>query len=158
MHLVSNGRRFHEGIFLPADLLGKGDEVRLCCIAHKNKTKKPILWTNILLEAPLPQYCSCTTIRNSAITPDSPLIRTFTTLRSTLCCSHHSVAKRQQFSCLLGTATLSLKSENVVPGRWICYFSYSYCGQVSFLLLSSMSSTRTYEHFPNNLLRCNVFF
>ena len=33
-----------------------------------------------------------------------------------------SVAKRQQFSCPLGTATLSLKFENVVPGRWICSF------------------------------------
>ena len=152
MHLVSNGRRFHEGIFLPADLLGKGDEVRLCCIAHKNKTKKPILWTNILLEAPLPQYCSCTTIRNSAITPDSPLIRTFTTLRSTLCCSHHSVAKRQQFSWSLGSATLSLKLENVVPGRWISYFSYMLSPRTFFLL------DRTYEHFSKNLVRrCNVF-
>ena len=55
--------------------------------------------------------------RNSAITPALPLIRKSTTLRSTLWCSHYSVAKRQQFSCPLGTATLSLKLKNVVLGR-----------------------------------------
>ena len=41
------------------------------------------------------------------------------------------MAKRQQFSCDLGTATLSLKLENVIPGCWICFFSY--CGQVFFV-------------------------
>ena len=53
--------------------------------------------------------------RNSAATPASPLIRKSTTLRSTLWCSHYSVAKRQQFSYPLGTASLSLKMENADP-------------------------------------------
>ena len=39
--------------------------------------------------------------RSSPKTPASPLIRKSTTLRSTLWCSHYSVAKRQQFSCPL---------------------------------------------------------
>ena len=76
-----------------------------------------------------------TTFRDSAITPASPLIRKSTTLRSTLWCSYYSVAKRQQFSCPLGIATVSLKLENVVPGRWVC--SFSYCGQVFFFICSS---------------------
>ena len=62
-----------------------------------------------------------TTFRNSAITPASPLIKKSTTLRSSLWCSHCSLAKRPQFSCPLGTATLSLKLENVVPDCWICF-------------------------------------
>ena len=57
---------------------------------------------------------SGTTFRNSAITPAK-----CTTRRWTLSCSHHSVAKRQQFSCPLRTATLSLKCEYVVPEGWI---------------------------------------
>ena len=36
-------------------------------------------------------------------------------------------------SLYVGTATLSLKLASVVPGRWIC--SFSYCGQAFFLLL-----------------------
>ena len=45
-----------------------------------------------------------------------------TTPRWTLWCFHYSsVTKRQQFSCPLGTATPSLKFEDVVLGRWICY-------------------------------------
>ena len=64
-----------------------------------------------------------------------------TTLRSSLWCSHCSVAKRQQFSCSLGTATLSLKLENVVPGCWICFFSY--CGQV-FFYCSSIGEQYSY--------------
>ena len=72
-----------------------------------------------------------TTFRISAITPASPLIEKSTTLQSSLWCSHCSVARRQQFSCPRGTATLSLKVENVVPGCWICFLSYC-CGQVFF--------------------------
>ena len=102
----------------------------LCCIAHKKKSEKPIFRTNPRLEAPLPPFFLRTTFRISAITPASPLIEKSTTLRSSLWCSHCSVAKRQQFSCPLGTATLSLKLENVVPGCWICFLSY--CGQVVF--------------------------
>ena len=43
--------------------------------------------------------------------------------------------------CPLGTAALSLKFENVVPGRWVC--SFSYCGQLLFHCSVSMSSTST---------------
>ena len=73
------------------------------------------------------------TFRNFAITPASSLIPKSTTMRPTLWNSRYSsVAKRRQFSCPLGTATLSLKLENMVPGRWICsstevvvkYFAY----------------------------------
>ena len=70
-------------------------------------------------------------LRVSAVTPASRLLEKSTTLRSSIWCSHCSVAKRQQFSCPLGTATLSLKLENVVQGGWICFLSYC-CGQVFF--------------------------
>ena len=105
------------------------------CVAlpRKKKTKSTKLRRNSHLDAPLPRvFCvRYLVIRNSAITPASPLILKCTTLRWTLWCSHYSVAKRQQFSCpLVRTATLSLKFENVVPGRWI--FSFSYCGQLFF--------------------------
>ena len=110
----------------------------------------PNLRRNLHLESPLPRFFLCTTFRDSAITPASPLIRNSTTLRWTLWCSHYRVAKRQQFSCPLGTAILSLKFENVVPGRWVCCFPYR--GQVFFLTAPpSMSSTRTYVHFSTNI-------
>ena len=64
-------------------------------------------------------YFFCVRLRNSAITPASPLTQKSTTLRWILWWSHYSVAKRQQFSCALSTATLSLKFENVVPEGWI---------------------------------------
>ena len=84
-------------------------------------------------------FFSATMCRNSAITPASPLIRKFTTLRSTMWCSYYSVVKRQQFSCPVGTAALSMRLENVVPDRWICLCS---CwGQVVFTAPPSMSST-----------------
>ena len=118
-----------------------GRQVHLCCIAHKKKCEKPIFRTNPRLEAPLPPFFLRTTFRTSVITPASPLIKKSTTLRSSLWCSHCSVAKRQQFSCPLGTATLSLKLENVVPGRWIC--SFSYCDQV-FFYCSSLHEQYSY--------------
>ena len=123
----------------------------------QKKSEKTIFRTNPRLEAPLPPIFLRTTFRHSAITPASPPIEKSTTLRSSLWCSHCSVAKRQQFSCPLGTVTLSLKLENVVPGCWICFFSY--CGQVFFLLLlhrwAALVRTST---FQKNLVRCNVFF
>ena len=60
---------------------------------------------------------------NSARTPAPPSIQMCTTLRWTLWCCHYSMAKRQQFSCPLRTATLSLKFDNVVPQGWIYFFS-----------------------------------
>ena len=115
------------------------------CVASptKKKSEKPIFRTNPRLEAPLPPFFFRRTYHISAITPASPLIEKSTTLRSSLWCSHCSVAKRQQFSCPLETATLSLKSENVVRGCWICFLSY--CGQVFFLTRPSMSSTHSYH-------------
>ena len=87
----------------------------------QKKNEKPIFRANPRLEAPLPPFILGTTFRNSAVTPASTLIKKSTTLRSSLWCSHCSVAKRLQFSCPLGTATLSLKLDNVVPGCWICF-------------------------------------
>ena len=98
----------------------------------QKKSEKPIFRTNPRLEAHLPPFFLRMTFRNSAITRASPLIKKSTTLRLSRWCSHCSVAERQQFSCPLGTATSSLKLENVVPGFWICFFSY--CDQVFFLL------------------------
>ena len=46
-------------------------------------------------------FFSRMTFRNFAKTPASTLIGNSTSLRSTLWCSHYSVAKRQQFSCPL---------------------------------------------------------
>ena len=70
---------------------------------------------NLRLEAPLPVFFSCTTFRYSATTSATLWIPKCTTRRWTLRCSNYSVAKRQQFSYALCTATLSLKFENVVP-------------------------------------------
>ena len=64
-------------------------------------------------------YFSCTTFRRSATTSTALLIPKCTTRRSSLRCSNYSVAKRQQFSCALSTATSSLKFENVVPEDWV---------------------------------------
>ena len=64
-------------------------------------------------------YFSCTTLRRCATTSATLLIPKCTTRRWTPRCSNYSVAKRQQFSCALSTATLSLKFENVVPEGWI---------------------------------------
>ena len=91
----------------------------LCCTAHKKNVISPIFCTNLRLEAPLPVYFSCTTIHRSVTTLATLLIPKCTTRRWTLRCSNFSVAKRQQFSCALSTATLSLKFENVVPEGWI---------------------------------------
>ena len=77
--------------------------------AHKKKSFRRFFGTNVRLEAPLPVYFSCTTFRHSATTSATLLIRKCTNRRWTLRCSHYSVAKRQQFSCPLSTATLSLK-------------------------------------------------
>ena len=90
----------------------------LCSTAHKKKVISPIFCTNLRLEAPLPVCFSCT-FRRSATTSATLLIPKCTTGRWTLRCSNYSVAKRQQFSCVLSTATLSLKFENVVPEGWI---------------------------------------
>ena len=84
----------------------------------------PIFCTNLRLEAPLPVYFSCTTFRRSATTLATLLIPKCTTRRWTLRCSNYSVANRQQFSCRLSTATLSLKFENVVPDGWIRLFPF----------------------------------
>ena len=66
----------------------------------------------------------------------------------TLRCSNYSVAKRQQFSCVLSTATLSLKFENVVPEGWIWFFPcYIW---VIFLLL--------YEHVRVRVVAFFIFF
>ena len=133
----------------------------LCCIAHTHERKLilRILRVNPRLEAPLSPFFWRTTFRNSTITPALPLIRKFTTLRSSRWCSHFSVAKRHQFYCplLVSTATLSLKFENVFADRSIR--TLSYCGRVFFFAaLPSMSSTRNYEYFSKMLLPCNVFF
>ena len=120
----------------------------LCCIAHKKKKKKKASDKSSTGSTSTPVF---TIFRNSAIAPASPLIRKSTTLRPTLWCSNCSVTKRQQFSCPLGTATLSLKWVNVVPGRWIC--SLSYRGRIFLTAPTWMSSSRTYEYFSNSFVR-----
>ena len=91
----------------------------------------PIFCTNLRLEAPLPEvYFSCTTFRRFATTSATLLIPKWTTRRWTLRWSNYSVAKRQQFSCALSTATSSLKFENVVPEGWIWFFPVLYLGHI----------------------------
>ena len=58
-------------------------------------------------------------VRHPATTSATVLLPKCTTRRWTLRCSNYSVAERQQFSCALSAATLSLKFENVVQGGWI---------------------------------------
>ena len=60
-----------------------------------------------------------TTFRRSATTSATRLFPKSTTRRWTLRWSNYSVAKRQQFSYTLSTATLSSEFENVVPVGWI---------------------------------------
>ena len=83
----------------------------------------PIFCTNLRLEAPVPVYFSCT-FHRSAATSATLLVPKCTTWRWTLRCSNYGVAKRQQFSCALSTATSSLKFENVVPEGWIWFFPF----------------------------------
>ena len=107
----------------------------------------PIFCTDPRLEAPLPVYFSCTTFRRSATTSATLLIPKCTTRRWNLRCSYYRVAKRQQFSCDLSTATLSLKFEDVVPEGWIRFFPcYIY---VIFLLL--------YEHVRVRVMAFSFF-
>ena len=126
-------RRFHNNVHM----------FHLRCIAHKKKSEDVIFRTNTRLESPLPPLFLRTTFRNFRHNSGDA------TPRSSLWCSHCSVAKRQQFSCPLGTATLSLKLENVVLGCWICgsrlldLFSLVLWPSVFLTAPPSMSSTRT---------------
>ena len=102
----------------------------------------PIFCTNLRQEAPLPVYFSCTTFRRSATTSATLLIPKCTTRRWTLRCSNYSVAKRQQFSCALSTATLSLKFENVVPEGWILIFPALYLSNIFTAVRARTSTSR----------------
>ena len=93
------------------------------------------------IETPLPVYFSCTTFRRSATTSATLLIPKCTTRRWSLRCSNYIVAKRQQFSCALSTATSSLNFENVVPEGWTRFFP-SYL-KVIFLWLYEHVHTST---------------
>ena len=79
----------------------------LCCTSHKKRMFRQFFeqihnWKHLFLCIFLVRHSVI-----SAITPVTPLIRKCTTRRWTLRCFHHSVAKRQQFSYPLRTATLS---------------------------------------------------
>ena len=106
----------------------------------KNSKVVAKLRRNTDLEPPLPlQYLS--TIFRSAITPASQQIRKRTTLRWGRRCSHYSAAKRQQFWWPVNTATVSLQSENVLPGRWI--LSVVYCRPIFFSCCSGCSADQS---------------
>ena len=126
----------------------------------QKKSEKPIFRTNPRLEAHLPPFFLRMTFRNSAITRASPLIKKSTTLQSSLCCSHCSVAKRQQFSCPLGTAIFV--AEVGKCGSRLLDTGYVFLvlwPSVFFTAPLSMSRTRTYEYFKKiSYTRCNVFF
>ena len=53
--------------------------IHLCCTAHKNNAISPIFCTNLPLEARLPVHFSRTTLRHSATTSVTLLIRKCTT-------------------------------------------------------------------------------
>ena len=112
------------------------------CIAHKKNLKSRFSrQIHDWLEAPLPPFFLRTTFRNSAITPASSLIKKSTSLRSSLWCSHCSVAKRQQFSCSLGTAILSFKVGKYVS-RLLDFF---YCTVAQcFFCCSSVDEQHSY--------------
>ena len=93
-----------------------------CCVASptKKEKEKKRFWNKSTTGSTLPLYISCisyvvrTTFRNSAVSPATP-IQKRTTRRSSLnVLFYHSVAKQQQHSCPLRSATLSLKFENMV--------------------------------------------
>ena len=99
------------------------DAWSITCVAPPTKKMsfRRFFCTNLRLEGPLPVYFSCTTFRHrhSATTSATLLILKYTTRGWTRRCSNYSVAKLQQFSCALSTATLSLKFENVALQGWI---------------------------------------
>ena len=127
----------------------------LSVFAFRNATEtethieKPILGANPRLEAPLPPSFLRTMFRNAATTPASPLIRTFTTPRLTFPCPHYTVAKRQQFSCPPGTATLLLKLKNVVLG--LVGFVLSRTVAKHFLYWSSIDEHYSYIQVRKSL-------
>ena len=98
----------------------------LTCVALPSKKKdiSPTFCTNLPLEAPLPVYFSCiydvpSFCHDSSHTSDPKM--------------HHPVMDSLVLSLQCGKATavfvssrhrVSLKLENVVPGRWILSFSY----------------------------------
>ena len=84
-------------------------------------------------------YFSCTTIRRSVTTSATLLIPKCTTRRWTLRRSNHSVAKRQQFSCALSTATLSLSLK-----MWFQRVGFDFSRSMSKYYF--YCCTGTYEH------------
>ena len=129
---------------------------RLVMHIPPKKKKKSILGTNPRLEAPLPPFFLRTIFRNSAITPDSPHPKV-----------HHPAIDSLVLSLQCGKAAAVF-----VPSRCRDFVAeVGKCGSrsldllflvlwpsVSFTASPSMSSTRTYEYFSKNLLRCNVIF
>ena len=57
------------------------------------------------------------------------------------------MAKRQQFSCALSTATLSLKFENVVPEGWILIFPVLYLSNIFTAVRARTSTSRDFSFF-----------
>ena len=76
------------------------------------------------------------------MTPATPSIIKRATRRWTFRCPHYSVAKRQQFSCFLRTATLSLKFEKVIPEGCICFFPVLYPSNNVTAVREGTSSSR----------------
>ena len=146
--------RFHVERLEPPGTPGDRPSVRLpvvfnrfhlCCTTYNvfiaaSMTKRT--------RTPLPPFFRDTAVlRNSDITPASPLIRKYTTLRWTLWHSYCSMAKRPQFSCPLRTATaVPLKFENVVPGRWNFSSSY-FCGHTPASPLFRKNTTLRWTHW-----------
>ena len=126
-------------------------------IAPTKNKEKPIFRANPRLEAPLPLFFSRATFCIPAITPASPLITKV----------HHPVIECQVLSLQCGKATavfVSSRDRDFVAQVGKCgsklldLFFLVLRPSVFFTAPPSMSSTRTYEYFFKNLVRCNVFF
>ena len=118
----------------------------LCCSAHESSFFLPNLRSNRQLELPLTLNFSYRISRHSALAPTVSLVQYFAREMWAPWCTLVSVAKRQQFPWPPSIQTSSPKLENMVPGAWICGFSY--CDQVYFLLRGRKSrGARTSTRF-----------
>ena len=110
---------------------------------QKNKQKKPILLTNPRLQAPLPPFFQPTTFRNNPSLTSNPKVH-YTAIDS-LVLSLRTVWQSGSSFRVLGTATLSLKLQNICgPRSSDLFFLYS-VPHFFKMIPPSMSSCRTYE-------------
>ena len=125
--------------------------------AHKNKNKNAECSDKSKSGSPSTSVFLRAMFRYSAITPASPLVRKSTTVRSTLWCSHYSVAKQQRAVFVSSRQREFVAQVEKSGSRSLDLFflglwqSIFYCSSID----------EQYQHeqeFSRIFVRCNVFF